>query len=143
MLERAALALGGTLAYLAGGAVMDMASVETRFPGQTSELFMTAALFFGVLLGNAGAMLLQLVTVPPLKMTSNVPFAAANFQTSVAFGLVTAWLAVKHVTTSGDASGEVVVVQHLVIAGFVLNLMSVVMAKMHWNFTENTGKALP
>ena len=31
----------------------------------------------------------------------------------------------------------------LCVAGFVMNLSFVVMTKLHWNFTENTGKPLP
>ena len=137
------LAMGGALAYLAGGCVLTPGECTTRFEGSTAWIFLLAALNFGVLLANAGMMLLELVTRPPFKMAINVPFVAGNFQTALCFGLIAVGLSVKHATLPGEAASAVLAVQTLCIAGFAMNLFFVLMTKMHWNFTENTGKPLP
>jgi|GEM_PF-6635240 len=137
------LALAGAILVLAGGCVLEPAQCTTRFEAPTSWMLFFAALNFGALLANAGLMLLELVTKPPFKMAINVPFVASNMQTSLIFGLVAIGLWTKHATLSGDVSGGVASLQALCAAGFALNLTFVVMTKMHWNFTENTGKPLP
>lgn len=137
------MAMGVGLAVLSGPCVLDASACTTRLPSPASWLFPFAALNFGVLLANAGMMLLELVTKPPFKVAINVPFVAGNFQTSLCVGLVAVGLAGKHASLSGDASSAVLTMQVLCFAGFAMNLLFVVMTKMHWNFTENTGKALP
>ncbi len=137
------VALGAALLYLAGGCVLSTEQCTTRFAAPTGSLYLFAGLNFGAFLLNAGAMLLELVTKPPLKMGINVPFVASNFQTALVVGLVALGLSVKHAGLDGAASGDVSLIQTLVFAGFALNLMFVMMTKMHWNFTANTGKALP
>ena len=137
------LAIGGGLAYLAGGCVLDAGQCATRFEGPAAWIYVLSALQFGVLLANAGMMLLELVTRPPFKMAINVPFVAGNFQTALCFGLIALGLSIRHATLPGDASSGVLTLQALCMAGFAMNLFFVTMTKMHWNFTENTGKALP
>lgn len=137
------MGIGGVLAYFAGGCVLDAAQCTSRFEGPTASTYPLVALLFGVLLANAGMMLLELVTKPPLKMAINVPFVAGNFQTSLCFGLVAFGLSVKHATLSGGAAGALTAIQIGCVVGFVMNAFFVVMTKMHWNFTENTGKSLP
>ncbi len=137
------VAMGVGLLYLAGGCVLDSSQCTTRFAQPTDGMFLFSAVLFGALLANAGAMLLELVTKPPMKMAINVPFVAANFQTAVVFGLVAMGLALRHATLPGEASANVATIQALSIAGFAMSLMFAVMTKMHWNFTENTGKPLP
>ena len=137
------VALGGGLAYVAGGCVLHPEACTTRWQGPTASLFLFAALNFGVLLANAGLMLLELVTKPPFKMAINVPFVAGNFQTALCVGLVALGLSVRHATLPGEASSAVLTIQALCIAGFAMNLLFVLMTKLHWNFTENTGKSLP
>ncbi len=135
--------LGIALALSAGGCVVDPMQCTARFEPPTSGLYYLAALNFGVLLANAGMMLLELVTKPPFKMAINVPFVAGNFQTSLCFGVVALGLSVQHATLAGEVSSAVTAIQGLCMASFAMNLFFVVMTKMHWNFTENTGKALP
>ena len=137
------MGLGLGVVFTAGSAVLDPSQVSTRYPEPTGWLFVFAALNFGVLLTNAGMMLLELVTKAPFKMAINVPFVAGNFQTALALGLVAMGLSVRHAMLAGEASSGVVAMQWLCLAGFAMNLFFVVMTKMHWNFTENTGKALP
>lgn len=137
------LAIGGGLAYLAGGCVLDAGQCATRFAGPAAWFYLLATLNFGVLLANAGMMLLELVTKPPFKMAINVPFVAGNFQTALCFGLIALGLSVRHATLPGEASSGILTMQTLCVAGVAMNLVFVVMTKMHWNFTENTGKPLP
>jgi hypothetical protein len=137
------MGMGAGLVALAGGCVLAPTQCSTRFAHPTDWLFLFAALNFGVLLANAGLMLLELVTKPPLKISINVPFVAANFQTALCFGLIAAAFAAKHLTLVGAVSGGVSVMVALCLAGSGMNLVFVVMTKLHWNFTENTGKALP
>lgn len=137
------LAIGGGLTYLAGGCVLDAGQCATRFEGPTAWIYLLATLQFGVLLANAGMMLLELVTKPPFKMAINVPFVAGNFQTALCLGLVALGLSIRHATLHGEASSGVLIMQALCMAGFAMNLFFVLMTKMHWNFTENTGKPLP
>lgn len=137
------LAIGGAVAYLAGSCMFDPGECTTRFEGTTAPIFLLAALNFGVLLANAGMMLLELVTRTPFKMGINVPFVAGNFQTALCFGLIALGLSVKHAALPGEASSGVLTMQMLCMAGFAMNLFFVIMTKMHWNFTENTGKPLP
>ncbi len=136
-------ALGLGLAVLAGGALFAAVPPATRFDGQVGGLFLLCALVYGLSLTNAGAMLLELVTVPPFKMAINVPFVAANFQTALVMGLVALVFAVQHAARAGEAGAAAVLVQWLLMGGFGLNLLFVLMTKAHWNFTENTGKPLP
>lgn len=64
------LAIGGGLAYLAGGCVLDAGQCATRFEGPAAWIYVLSALLFGVLLANAGMMLLELVTRPPSRWRS-------------------------------------------------------------------------
>ena len=128
-------AMGAGLMVLSGGCVLEPGTCAARFAAPTSGLYFLTALLFGALLANAGMMLLELVTKPPFKVAINVPFVAANFQTSLVFGLVALGLSIKHATLAGDASGGVGAIQALCIAGFALNLVFVLMTKAHWNFT--------
>lgn len=137
------LALGAALVAFSAPCVLDAGACVTRFPAPASWLFPFAALNFGVLLANAGVMLLELVTKPPFKMAINVPFVAGNFQTALCAGLVTLGLAVQHARLPGPASSGVLTLQTVTFAGFAMNLFFVLMTKAHWNFTENTGKPLP
>jgi hypothetical protein len=137
------VATGGTLAALSGASLFGLMEGSTRFTDTLEGLYLLVGLTFGVFLVNAGAMLMELVTAPPMKMGINVPFVAGNFQTSLTIGLVALLFTLRHVTMAGDASPAVVAIQALAIAGFALNLVFVMMTKLHWNFTENTGKALP
>ncbi len=137
------LAIGGVLAYLAGAACLDPTQSVARFSAPTNMVFYVAGLVFGVLLANAGMMLLELVTKPPFKMAINVPFVAANFQTAAAVGIVAMVFAVKHALLPAEMSGDVQLIQVLSIVGFAFCMTFVVMTKMHYNFTENTGKELP
>ncbi len=135
--------LGLGLAVLAGGALFAEPTPATRLPGQLGSLYLLAAMAYGLFLTNSGMMLLELVTVPPIKMAINVPFVAGNYQTALVVGLITMVFAIAHATGAGEAQPVAVQIQWLAMAGFVLNLTFVLMTKAHWNFTENTGKALP
>ncbi len=135
------LALAGAIVVLAGGALLDPTGFTSRFAQPTDSMLYLATVAFGALLANAGLMLLELVTKPPFKMAINVPFVAANFQTALGFGLVAVGLWAKHATLAGES--DLGTLQAVTFAGFGMNLFFVVMTKMHWNFTENTGKALP
>ena len=137
------LAIGGALAFVAGDCVVNPGECTTRFEASTAPIFLLAALSFGVLVANAGMMLLELVTKPPFKMGINVPFVAGNFQTALCFGLIALGLSVRHAMLPGEASSAVLTLQTLCMAGFTMNLFFVLTTKMHWNFTENTGKSLP
>jgi hypothetical protein len=137
------MAMGSALALMAGSCTLDPTQCTTRFASPADNSFMFAALTFGVLLTNAGIMLLELVTKPPMKLSINVPFVAANFQMALCFGVIAAGVAANHATLSGPVSSNVGTIQALCLAGFAMNLFFVVMTKLHWNFTENTGKALP
>ncbi|MFT5684718.1 MAG: hypothetical protein ACI8RZ_005662 [Myxococcota bacterium] len=122
------IALGGAMVYLGGVGALgaDAALMAWALP--------VSAFVYGIFLANAGLMLLELTTRPPLKLSINVPFVAANFQTALCFGLVSLAPAIE---------GAWSVLSILCVVGVVLNLSFVVMTKMHWNFTENTGKSLP
>jgi hypothetical protein len=135
--------LGAVLALTSGGALLGGADVATRFEGAVGALWLFASLVFGVQLLNAGAMLLELVTPAPLKMGIDVPFVAGSFQSALAMGLVALPFAVAHLSRDGDVAATVTWVPMLVLVGFALNLTFVMLTKLHWNFTENTGKALP
>ncbi len=135
--------LGLVLGLSAGGALIGVVDDTTRFAEPVGSLFLFASLVFAVHLVNAGMMLLELVTVPPVKIGINVPFVAGNYQTSLVYGLVALVFAGRHMMLAGDASSLVVVVPGLVVLGFVLNLVFVLLTKLHWNFTANTGRALP
>lgn len=137
------LAIGGGLAWTAGGCLLEGTQCTTRFEAPAGGVFLFASLNFGALLASAGLMLLELTTKAPLKVAINVPFVAANFQVALALGLVAFGVAVRHAMAVGPASSEAMVLQWLCLGGFAFNLMFVVMTKLHWNFTENTGKALP
>ncbi len=63
--------------------------------------------------------------------------------TALCVGVVALGLSVQHATLPGEASSAVLTMQALCIAGFAMNLLFVLMTKLHWNFTENTGKSLP
>jgi hypothetical protein len=135
------LALAGAIVVLAGGNLLDPTHATSRFTAPTDSMLYLVTVAFGALLANAGLMLLELVTKAPFKVAINVPFVAANFQTAVVFGLVAAGLWAKHATLGGES--DLGTLQALTFAAFGMNLFFVVMTKMHWNFTENTGKALP
>lgn len=137
------LALAAGIVGTAATSLLDPQGTVSRLEGPLVVLFGFAALNFGMLLGNAGLMLLELVTKPPLKVAINVPFVAGNFQTALAVGLVSTAFAVRHATLAGSASSEVLAMQWLCLAGWAMNLFFVVMTKLHWNFTENTGRSLP
>ena len=122
------LGLGGALAALAG--------LEAR--AAAAPMATTALAVFGVFLLNAGMMLGELITRVPRKIAINVPFVAMNFQVALTVGLV----ALGALALEGPAA----VSPHLGAlgaVGFASCLMFVMMTKLHWNFTENTGKALP
>jgi len=70
-----------------------------------------------------------------------VPFVAANFQTALCVGLVALGPALFLAPVTAAAAAPTL--SALCVAGVVLNLSFVVMTKLHWNFTENTGKPLP
>ncbi len=131
------MALGGALAYLSGGKLLAQQTSETP-----DLIYFFAALCFGVLLTNAGMMLLEHVTAPPYKLAINVPFVAGNFQTSLCFGLIAGWLSLEQKTPLGESS-TMGIVPGLCLASFAMNLLFVMTTKLHWNFTENTGKHLP
>lgn len=135
------MAIGGALAYLSGSSLLAQQTGETR-----DLTYFFAALCFGVLLANAGMMLLEHVTAPPYKLAINVPFVAGNFQTSLCFGLIAGWLSIAQYAPEnrpfGDSS-SMGIVQVLCLAGFAMNLFFVMTTKLHWNFTENTGRQLP
>jgi len=137
------MVMGAGLAFLAARCALDPAQHSTRLAAPAEWMFYFAALNFGVFLTNAGMMLLELVTKPPFKMAINVPFVAANFQTAIVAGLIALGFSLQHLSLAGTASSDVVAIQWLCIAGFGMNLSFVIMTKMHWNFTENTGKPLP
>jgi predicted phosphoribosyltransferase len=88
-------------------------------------------------------MLLELTMKPPIKLSLGVPFVAANFQVATSVGIAASVLSVKRLLLPGDAPAGVIAVQALCLAGFALCFVFVVMTKLHYNFTENTGKALP
>lgn len=134
--------LGGLLAFTSGSGLLG-GDLVTRFAEPIGALWLFASLVFGVQLVNAGGMLLELVTAPPIKMGINVPFVAASFQSALTMGLVAVPFAVVHLMRAGDASPSLAWVPLLVLAGFALNLAFVMLTKLHWNFTANTGKALP
>jgi hypothetical protein len=90
---------------------------------------------FGVLVASAGMMLLELTTKSPMKVALTVPFVAANVQVALSFGLIAVGVAV--------VSGGFSLVNILVFATFVMNLLFATMTKVHWNFTENIGKKIP
>ncbi|MBA2320979.1 MAG: hypothetical protein H0V89_07480 [Deltaproteobacteria bacterium] len=129
------LALGAALLALGGTAVLDAASS----PG-LGWVLPAVAFVQGAFLANAGVMLAELTTRAPYKVGINVPFVAANCQTALTVGLVALGPALHPTPFGGAPFGAVSV---LVLLGFGMNLVFVVMTKMHWNFTENTGKALP
>lgn len=135
--------VGLAIAGLAGGALFAESPPATRLPGQLAGLFLFASMAYGLSLTNAGAMLFELVTVPPMKMSIDVPFVAGNFQTALVMGLITMVFSIAHATGVGEAQPVALQIQWLTIAGFALNLMFVLMTKAHWNFTANTGKPLP
>ncbi|MFT4627633.1 MAG: hypothetical protein ACI8PZ_006320 [Myxococcota bacterium] len=132
------MALGVGLAWLGGSCAVDPAQCVTGAVSPADQMFWFASITFGALLLNAGMMLLELTTRPPFKVAINVPFVAANFQVSAAIGLVALGFAVHRIIGSGASAIEL-----LCVGGFAMNLVFVVMTKLHWNFTENTGKALP
>ena len=101
-----------------------------------------AALAQGLFLANAGAMLLELISRPPFKVAINVPFVAANFQIALCVGLLAMGPALYFAPVVGAPAADPAL-PPLVAAGFAMNLMFVVMTQLHWNCTENTGKALP
>jgi hypothetical protein len=127
------MAAGIALVILGSQAAVDMPVLS--LPAQLSWAQPVSALVFGVFAANAGMMLLELTTKPPMKVAINVPFVAANFQVSLCFGLIAVGVAI--------AAGGSALLTALVIATFGLNFMFVLMTKLHWNFTENTGKPLP
>jgi drug/metabolite transporter superfamily protein YnfA len=135
--------LGLGLAALAGSALFAESPPATRLHGHLGGLYLFASLAYGLFLTNAGVMLFELITVPPMKMSINVPFVAGNFQTALVVGLITVVFSIAHATGVGEAQPVALQIQWLTLAGFVLNLMFVLMTKAHWNFTENTGKPLP
>ena len=135
------MAIGGALAYLSGSNLL------AQQIGQTRDLiYFFAVLCFGVLLANAGMMLLEHVTPPPYKLAINVPFVAGNFQTALCFGLIAGWMSLEQYSALNRPfkdSSTMSIVQALCLAGFAMNLFFVMTTKLHWNFTENTGKQLP
>lgn len=134
------MALGAALAYLGGEPLL----ADTPDMATPSGWALPAAGFVqGVFLINAGLMLLELTTSPPRKMAINVPFVAANFQTALSTGLVALGPALYHMPFIGTAAPSAPELPVLVVLGFAINLTFVVMTKMHWNYTENTGKPLP
>jgi hypothetical protein len=128
------LALSGGLLWLSA------ATVRSAGAGASSlDLALPLAAFVqGAFIGNAGLMLAELTTRAPRKLSINVPFVAANFQTSLTVGLVALAPAV---TLPGAASGTAL--PGLVMGALALNLMFVVLTKLHWNHAANTGTARP
>jgi len=137
------VALGGVLAVLSGMGLFDLAQGASHSDAPLNWIFYFATLNFGVFLANAGLMLLELITRPPMKLAINVPFVAANFQTALCLGLVATVFAVQRAFLPGTTSSMVPGVEALSIIGCFMNLFFVVMTKLHWNYTENTGKPLP
>jgi len=90
-----------------------------------------AAALHGVLLVNAGAMLLELVTRPPLRLALNLPFVAGSFQNALAVGLAVVGLLGWAGATAPTPLAATAAV------GFAMNLLFVGMTKLHWNFEAN------
>jgi hypothetical protein len=130
------LALSGALVWLSGSHLLDPAHTGAL----TDWALPAAAVVQGIFLGNAGLMLLELVTRPPFRLAINVPFVASSFQTALTVGLV-ALAAVLHPAAREAVGGPLL--PALSVAALGLNFTFVVMTKLHWNHTANTGKALP
>ena len=137
------MVLGAALAYFGASGALSDAPAPVGLPPVLAWGLPVAALVQGLFLTNAGAMLLELVTPPPLKVAINVPFVAANFQTALVVGLIAMGPALYFAPSLGAAAAADPKLPLLVAAGFAMNFMFVMMTKLHWNFTENTGKPLP
>ena len=67
---------------------------------------------------------------------------AAHFQTALCVGLLAMGLALYFAPVVGAPAADPAL-PPLVAAGIAMNRMFVAMTKLHWRFTEHTGKALP
>ncbi len=134
-------AVAGLLGTTAGACVLSANACTTAEAASVSYLFHTVALAQAIFFGNAAMMLLELVTKAPMRLAINVPFVAANFQVALCVGLlalVVGW----GVDLGAAAPASATQTRMLITVGFALNLLFVVMTKLHWNFKENTGREL-
>ncbi|MFT6146567.1 MAG: hypothetical protein ACJATT_004630 [Myxococcota bacterium] len=134
-LATAALFMTAGLALVILGGLEASQPIAGALPSHLAWAPPVSALVFGVLVASAGMMLLELTTKSPMKVALTVPFVAANVQVALSFGLIAVGVAV--------VSGGFSLVNILVFATFVMNLLFATMTKVHWNFTENTGKKIP
>ena len=134
------MALGAGLVYFGGTGALDLSRSTSAGAPALPWVLAACAFVQGVFLTNAGLMLLELTTRPPLKVAINVPFVAANFQTALVVGLVALGPVLASVAAAPQGGP---LLQALSLGSSTFTLLFVVMTKLHWNFTENTGKALP
>ncbi|MFT5587077.1 MAG: hypothetical protein ACI9VR_004685, partial [Cognaticolwellia sp.] len=136
------MSLGAALVYLGGDWAMDFNPTATGAPAALVWALPVSGFVQGVFLANAGLMLLELTTRPPRKLAINVPFVAANFQTALCTGLVALGPALYFAPIVGAETAEIAALPVISLISFGMTLTFVVMTKLHWNFTENTGKEL-